>query len=97
MSTEQARRATQPYRVRASEVWYWVDPTVAAERIEPGDTVVVYPVSGEASVAILQSRLGTPGAEEQSVTFSTLGGEPFTVPARDIAALHLAAVDEEQT
>ena len=97
MSTDQARRATQPYRVRAGEVWYWVDPTVAAERIEPSDTVVVYPVAGEASVAILQSRLGNPGAEEQSVTFSTLGGEHFTVSAHDIAALHLAAVDEEQT
>jgi hypothetical protein len=97
MSTEQARRATQPYRVRAGEVWYWVDPAVAAEKIEPGDTVVVYPVAGEASVAILQSRLGNPGAEGQSVTFSTLGGEPFTVSAQDIAALHLAASDEEQT
>ena len=95
MSAEEARRATQPYRARAGNIWYWVDPTIPAEKIEPGDTVVMYAISGEASVAILQSGLGAPGTEE--LNFSTLDGEHFTIPARDIAALHLAAVDEEQT
>ena len=97
MVADEARRATQPYRVRAGKVWYWVDPTVPADTTEPGDTVVIYRVLAEASVAMLQSRRGDPKTAEQSVTFSTLDGEYFSVPARDVAALHLAVVDDEQT
>ena len=90
------RSATQPYRVRVSNIWYWVDPTVPASAIEPGDTVVIYPVAGETTLAILQ----TPFDESTSarpIAFSTLEGERFAVQRRDIAALHLAARDEEQT
>jgi hypothetical protein len=84
------RNATQPYRVRANGVWYWVDPTVPGDEIEPDDTVVVYPVNGDAVVATLQARHG------DVIMFSTPQGERFEVAGRDIAALHLAAVDEEQ-
>ena len=88
------RNATQPYRVRVSNVWYWVDPT--ARDLAPGDTVVVYPVAGDATLAILQSPLpkaGVPGA----IGFSSLEGDRFTMAASDIAVLHLAAVDDQQT
>ena len=92
------RTATQPYRVRVSNVWYWVDPT--AREFAPGDTVVTYPVAGDATLAILQSPFKPDGDEtgaHRTVDFSTLEGERFTVAARDIAALHLAAVDDDQT
>ena len=88
--TQDGRHATQPYRVRAGEVWYWVDPAVPGERIEPGDTVVVYPAGGHAVVAILHGHGG------DALAFSTPQGERFEVARRDIAALHLAAADDEQ-
>jgi hypothetical protein len=95
MTTKDGRAATQPYRVRVGNVWYWVDPTVPAGDIEPGDTVVVYPAAGGATLAILQRPFKS--ADARSVDFSSLEGERFTVPAGDIAALHLAAVDDDQT
>jgi hypothetical protein len=89
------RTATQPYRVRVGGVWYWVDPTEPMDKIEPGDTVVIYPVLGEAVLAVLQSHY-KPG-DVQSVNFSTLEDEGFAMPLTNIVALHLAAIDEEQT
>ena len=88
--TKSGKDAKEPYRIRAGGVWYFVDPTFPSEAIEPGDTVVLYPVSGDAAVAILQGR---PDAE--MVAFLTPQGEPFAVPTADIAAFHLAAVDED--
>ena len=85
------RHQTEPYRVRAGSVWYWVDPSVPADTIEPGDTVVVYPVGGHAVVAILQDPHG-----RSALAFTTPEGERFEVDKRDIAALHLAAVDDQQ-
>jgi hypothetical protein len=85
------RHATQPYRVRAGGVWYWVDPSAPAETIEPGDTVVVYPVSGHAVVAIVQAHDGP-----DPLAFTSTEGDRFDVHKRDIAALHLAAVDDPQ-
>lgn len=100
MTSKDGRSATQPYRVRVGSVWYWVDPTVAADAIEPGDTVVIYPVAGDPTLAILQSAFkseaGAP-APARSIDFSGLSGERFTVGTHDIAALHLAAVDDDQT
>jgi hypothetical protein len=89
------RTAAQPYRVRVGNVWYWVDPTVPRDDIEPGDTVVIYPAAGDATLAILQCpfKLG----DTRSAQFSTLEGDGFSLPAGDIAALHLAAVDDVQT
>jgi len=55
MTIEDGRNAKQPYRVRVGGVWYWVDPTVPASEIEPGDTVVIYPVDGGATFAVLRS------------------------------------------
>jgi hypothetical protein len=52
---------------------------------------VLYPVSGDTHVAELKSR-----ADAGPVAFAGTGGERFVVAARDIAALHLAAVDEDQ-
>lgn len=94
--TNDGRSATQPYRVRVGNVWYWVDPTVPVNAIEPGDTVVIYPVAGETTLAILQTPFDG-STSTQPVAFSTLEGEHFAAPRRDIAALHLAARDEEQT
>jgi hypothetical protein len=88
--TTDGRHATQPYRVRAGTVWYWVDPTVPAAQIEPGDTVVLYPVDGHAVVAILQHH------GRSALALSTPQGECCEIARRDIAALHLAAVDDEQ-
>ena len=90
--TQDGRNATKPYRVRAGGVWYWVDPSVPARDIEPGDNVVLYPVSGEPAVAVLRSR---PDAANAPFRFSTDDGT-FEVDRRDIAALHLAAVDDVQ-
>ena len=65
--------------------------TPPARDIEPGDSVVLYPVSGEAAVAVLQSRPDT------NAPFRfTADDESFQVDGRDIAALHLAAVDDVQ-
>ena len=85
------RHETQPYRVRAGETWYWVDPTVPRDAIEPGDTVVVYPASGYAVIAVVQDHHG-----HQALTFANLEGERFEVDPRDITAMHLAAVDDQQ-
>jgi len=90
MGTRDGRTATAPYRVRVAGTWYWVDPTLAASTIAPGDTVIVYPVAGDAVLAVL--RPPSPDA----LAFTTLGGERFEVPERDIATMHLAAVDPEQ-
>ena len=89
------RTATQPYRVRVGDLWYWVDPTIPADAIEPGDTVVIYPAAGDVTLAILQTPFepGGPGRAD----FSTLDGGRFSIPANDIAVLHLAAIDDEQT
>ena len=87
------RTATEPYRVRVGNVWYWVDPAVLPDNIEPGDTVVIYPVAGDATLAILQS----PFHPNSLIEFATLDGERFSLQAHDIAALHLAAVDDVQT
>ena len=86
------RNATQAYRVRVGGTWYWVDPTAPRDAIEPGDTVVIYPADGAAALAVLQSATGG-----DTIAFSSLEGERFELPARDVAALHLAAVDEEQS
>lgn len=85
------RNATQPYRVRVGGTWYWVDPTVPRDAIEPGDTVVIYPADGAAALTVLQRPLG-----HETVALASLDGERFDMPAREIAALHLAALDEEQ-
>jgi hypothetical protein len=90
--TTDGRNATQAYRVRVGGTWYWVDPAVPPDAIEPGDTVVIYSAHGDATLALLQSALA-PGRE---TVFATLEGERFTLPAGDIAALHLAAVDDDQ-
>jgi hypothetical protein len=87
------RSATQPYRVRVGGTWYWVDPTVPRDAIEPGDTVVIYPADGEATLAVLQ---GAPGPEAVAFAFASLDGARFDMPAGAIAALHIAAVDDEQ-
>jgi hypothetical protein len=100
MTRKDGRTATQPYRVRVGTVWYWVDPTVPADEIEPGDVVVIYPVAGDPTLAIVQSPFKPEGSDiapARPVDCSTLEGERFTVAPRDIAALHLAAVDEDQT
>jgi len=89
------RTATQPYRVRVGDVWYWVDPTVPADTIEPGDTVVIYPVTGDVTLAIAQGPFKS--GDAFPVEFSALHGERFTIPRDGIAALHLAAVDDNQT
>jgi hypothetical protein len=86
------RHATQAYRVRVGGTWYWVDPTVPRDAIEPGDTVVIYPADGAATLAVLQSATGG-----ETIAFSSLESERFELPVRDVAALHLAAVDEEQS
>ena len=62
-----------------------------ASALEPGDTVLLYPVSGDTHVAELRSR-----TDAEPVAFASPDGARFEVPARDIAALHLAAVDENQ-
>jgi hypothetical protein len=92
MTRRDGRNATEPYRVRAGRTWYWVDPTVPAAELEPGDTVVIYPASGDTQVVELQSR-----GDADPLVFAGTDGERFDVPARDIAALHLAVVDTEQT
>ena len=85
------RNATQAYRVRVGETWYWVDPAVPRADIEPGDTVVLYPTDGAAALAILR------GADGELIRFSSLEGERFSMATRGIAALHLAAFDDDQS
>ena len=89
--TQDGRTATQPYRVRVGGTWYWVDPTVPRQDLEPGDMVLIY-CGSEAALAILQSPL----AQGEAVSFRSPQGETFQVAAAEIAALHLAAVDEVQ-
>jgi hypothetical protein len=87
------RDAIAPYRVRAGGTWYWVDPTVPADALEAGDTVVIYPVEGEPQLAALQGPFN-PGQSGAAI-FTSLAGERFELPAEVVAALHLAAEDEE--
>lgn len=97
MSKKDGRDAKEAYRVRVGGTWYWVDPTVPASEIEPGDTVVVYPTDGDAYLATLESSFpGIAEADALAVAFASLDGRRFDVPAGAIAALHLAAVDDEQ-
>ena len=88
------RNATQAYRARVGEVWYWVDPAVPRAAIEPGDTVVIYPANGAATLAVLQSAAG---GESGITAFSSLEGERFEMAGPDIVALHLAAIDDDQS
>ena len=97
MANSDGRTASKPYRVRVGGVWYWVDPTVPRSAMEPGDVVIVYPVSGDAVLAILQDDIRAPDvAAAGAVGLSSLEGERFVLPLDDIAALHLTAVDEVQ-
>ena len=91
MTRRDGRDAKKPYRVRAGATWYWVDPTVPVNEIEPGDTVILYAASGEVHVAVLQGR-----ADVDPISFSDDAGVLFTVAARDVAALHLALIDPDQ-
>jgi hypothetical protein len=96
MAKQDGRTATKPYRVRVGTVWYWVDPTVPASALEPGDMVIVYPVAGDPALAVLQSPFNTPGEAAAAIAFSSLEGERFSVARGDIAAVHLSAVDDQQ-
>jgi len=97
MATEDGRSANRPYRVRVGGVWYWVDPAVPRSAMEAGDTVLIYPAAGEPALAILQDAPEpTDRAAAQTIGFSSLEGERFTLPLADILALHLTAVDEVQ-
>jgi hypothetical protein len=97
MSNSDGRTASQPYRVRVGGVWYWVDPTVPRSAMEPGDIILVYPVTGDPVLAILQQDINaTEVAATGAVGLSSLEGEGFAMPLDDIAALHLTAVDEVQ-
>jgi hypothetical protein len=88
MTKTDGRSATKPYRVRVDGIWYWVDPT--AREFEPGDTVLIYTRDGQSALAILRAPLADTAA------FASLEGEPFDLARADVAALHLAAVDEVQ-
>ena len=97
MSNNDGRTASKPYRVRVGGVWYWVDPTVPRSAMEPGDIIIVYPVTGDPVLAILQQDINaTEVAATGAVGLSSLEGESFAMPLDDIAALHLTAVDEVQ-
>lgn len=97
MANSDGRIASKPYRVRVGGVWYWVDPTVPRSAMEPGDVVIVYPVSGDPVLVILQDDIRAPAvAVAGAVGLSNLEGERFAMPLDDIAALHLTAVDEVQ-
>ena len=56
-----------------------------------GTPAVVYPVGGHAVIAIVLAHHG-PGA----LAFTSADGKRFEVDRRDIAAMHLAAVDDPQ-
>jgi len=97
MENQDGRTASQPYRVRVGGVWYWVDPTVPQSAMEPGDIIMVYPVSGDPVLAILQQDINSlEVAAAGTIGLSSLEGERFAMPLDDIAALHLTAVDEVQ-
>ena len=92
MTSQDGRNATQAYRVRVGDHWYWVDPSVARDTIETGDAVVVYPTDDEAFLATVLIPFSEAG---DSVALATLEGQHFRFPLARIAAVHLAAVDEE--
>ena len=97
MPNSEVRTATKPYRVRVGGVWYWVDPAVLRSALEPGDVILVYPVTGDPVLAILQQDINAPEvAAAGAVALSSLEGERFAMPLVEIAALHLTAVDEVQ-
>jgi hypothetical protein len=97
MASRDGRTAAQPYRVRVGGVWYWVDPTVPQSAMEPGDIIIVYPVSGDPVLAILQQDINAVEvAAAGAIGLSSLEGERFALRLDDIAALHLTAVDEVQ-
>jgi len=96
MPAPDGRHAKQPYRVRVGSVWYWVDPTISTDAIEPGDALIIYPVSGDVTLATLRSP-SVGNDTDRSMHFTNLEGQRFTMPRSDIAALHLAAVDDDQT
>ena len=97
MANSDGRAAGKPYRVRVGGVWYWVDPTVPRSAMEPGDVVIIYPVSGDAVLAILQDDIKSDiVAASGAIGLASLEGERFAMPLDDIAALHLTAVDEVQ-
>ena len=89
------RTATEPYRVRVGNVWYWVDPTVPSDDIEPGDIVVIYSEASDVTLAILRHPFKS--GDAGLAGFLTLEGDGFSLPVSDIAALHLAAADDVQT
>jgi hypothetical protein len=97
MEKTDGRTASKPYRVRVGGVWYWVDPTVPQSAMEPGDIIIVYPVSGDPVLAILQQDINSlEVAAAGAIGLSSLEGARFAMPLDDIAALHLTAVDEVQ-
>ena len=74
------------------------DPKAELAKLKPKDFpsqpieyTVVYPAGGHAVVAIVQQLHG-----RDAPTFANLQGELFEVKLRDIAAMHLAAVDDQQ-
>ncbi len=92
MGNKDGRAATHAYRVRVGGTWYWVDPAAPRDAFEPGDTVVIYPAAGEPALAVVNSPVGA-----GRIAFASLEGETFDMAASDIAALHLAAVDDVQS
>ena len=90
MTANDGRNATSAYRARVGGNWYWVDPGTQPENLEAGDTVLVYTRDGQAALAVLQSPVG------HETEFASLEGEKFMVPRAEIAAIHLAAVDDDQ-
>ena len=94
MTSEHGRDATQAYRVRVGGIWYWVDLAAPRGAMETGDTVVIYPADDEAFLAILLIPFGPESKAGESVALATLEGQHFRFPVADIAAVHLAAVDD---
>jgi len=92
MALRDGRDAKEAYRVRVGGTWYWVDPRVPATDLEAGDIVVIHPVNGAAYLAVLQSKFDAAA----DLQLASLEGERFGIAAGEIAALHLAAVDEVQ-
>jgi hypothetical protein len=95
--TPDACNATQPYRVRAGGVWYWVDPTVPRSVIEPGDTVIVYSVHGDAHVLAFRGGGRDDAGAQTAVLFAAPDGAAFEMAPAEVAAVHLAALDEDQS
>ena len=91
MTANDGRNATSAYRARVGGTWYWVDPGARPQDLEVGDTVLVYTRDGQAALAILQSPV------DHETEFASLEGEKFMVPRTEIAAIHLAAVDDDQS